>query len=312
LGRTAIIFPGQGAQTVGMGRDVAEAHPAARSVFEQADRLLGFRLSDLCFEGPAERLNATDISQPAILVTSVAIWQALEALGHTARWAASAMAGLSLGEYTALHLGGWMEFADCLKLVATRGRLMQAAAEANPGGMVSIIGLDEETVQKLCDEAAGDGILVPANYNSPGQTVISGSRPACERAVGLAEKYGGRAVPLAVAGAFHSPLMESAARGLTGPLASTPLVRGPTGVVSNVTGDYHAAPDAVRRLLGEQVVRPVRWQTSIERLVADGYDRFIEVGPGRVLTGLVRKIHRAAKTVNVSTAAGVEQAAAEG
>ncbi len=312
MGKTAIIFPGQGVQTVGMGLDVSQAHPAARAVFDEADRILGFQLSTICFDGPADRLNATDVSQPAILVTSVAIWRALEAVGQTARWAASAMAGLSLGEYTALHLAGWMEFSDCLTLVAERGRLMQAAAVANAGGMVSIIGLDEPAVQKLCDEAAGEDILAPANFNSPGQTVISGSKAACQRAVALAEKHGGRAVPLAVAGAFHSPLMESAARGLAGPLAATRIVPGPMGVVSNVTGDYHADPDMVRRLLGEQVVRPVRWQTSIERLAADGFDRFIEVGPGRVLTGLVKKINRAAKAVNVSTVAGVEQAAAEG
>lgn len=307
MSKTAIIFPGQGAQTVGMGRDVTKASGAADDVFGAANAVLGFDLASVCFDGPAERLNATDISQPAIFVTSVAMWRALEAAGLTRDWAPEAMAGLSLGEYTALHLAGWIGFEDGLRLVAERGRLMQAAAEAAAGGMVSIIGLDESAVNDLCGKAAQGEVLSAANFNCPGQIVISGSKTACGRAAASAEQMGARAIPLAVAGAFHSELMVPAAAGLRKALESGKIVRGRVPVVSNVTADYHADPDGVRTRLGEQVVRPVRWQASIERLIADGFDRFIEVGPGRVLTGLMRKINRSVTALNYSTAEALEQ-----
>lgn len=310
LGKTAIIFPGQGAQAVGMGKDMAEASDAARAVFEQADRILGFKLSAVCFEGPADRLNATDISQPAIFTTSVAIWRALEAGGVTRSWRPSAMAGLSLGEYTALHVAGWLDFEAGLRLVAERGRLMQAAAEAQPGGMVSIIGLETPEVADLCVAAGQGEVLSPANFNCPGQIVVSGTAAACGRAVEEAARRGGRAVPLTVAGAFHSALMEPATEGLRAALASAKIRRGRMGVVSNVSADYHADSDAVRDLLREQVAQPIRWQASMERLVAEGFDRFIEVGPGRTLTGLMRKIDRSVRAINVSTARALEQVTA--
>ncbi len=307
MSKTAIIFPGQGAQVVGMGKDVAEASPAARRVFEDADKILGINLSDLCFGGPADRLNATDMSQPAIFVTSVAIWRTLEAGGHTEEFAPQAMAGLSLGEYTALHLAGWITFDEALRLVARRGRLMQDAAEATPGGMVSLMGIDEKRVCELCDRAAEGLPLGPANFNCPGQIVISGAKAACERAAGLAEEFGGRAIPLTVAGAFHSPLMEPAVEGLKTALATAKIEKGRIGVVSNVSADYHADPDDVRALLCQQVAKPVRWQASVERLVEEGFDRFVEVGPGRVLTGLMRKINRAATALNFSNAASLDK-----
>ena len=307
LSKTAIIFPGQGAQTVGMGKDIAEASQAARGVFDDADRILGTDLSDLCFNGPADRLNATDMSQPAIFVTSVAIWRALETSGRIEEFAPEAMAGLSLGEYTALHLAGWIAFDEALRLVARRGRLMQDAAEKNPGGMVSLMGIDEEQVRKLCERAAEGQPLGPANFNCPGQIVISGAKAACARAVDLADALGGRAIPLTVAGAFHSPLMEPAVEGLKTALATARIEKGRIGVVSNVSADYHADPDGVRALLCEQVAKPVRWQASIERLVAEGFERFVEIGPGRVLTGLMRKINRAATALNVSNAASLDK-----
>lgn len=307
VSKTAIIFPGQGSQVVGMGKDVAELSDAAKNVYAEANRILDWDLTTLCFEGPADRLNATDASQPAIFVTSVAIWAACVERGLAADWAPSAMAGLSLGEYTALHLAGWIDFESGLKLVAERGRLMQAAAEATAGGMVSIMGVDEPVVDTVCSEAAGGDVLAPANFNCPGQIVISGSKGACERAVGVAETHGARAIPLVVAGAFHSPLMQPAVDGLEAALRDTEIVSGRLGVVSNVSADYHADPNTVRRLLREQVAKPIRWQASIERLVAEGYDRFIEVGPGRVLTGLMRKIDRSAKALNYSTAASLEK-----
>jgi [acyl-carrier-protein] S-malonyltransferase len=303
LGKTAIIFPGQGAQVVGMGQDIAQSAPAARKVFDRANDVLGFDLADVCFNGPAERLNATDLSQPAIFVTSVAMWNAMLAAGIGEDLAPEAMAGLSLGEYTALHVAGWIEFEDALKLVAERGRLMQAAAEQSDGGMVSIMGVDEPTVVKLCEEAAQDEVLAPANFNCPGQIVISGSKAACQRAVHLAENYEAKAIPLVVAGAFHSPLMNPAVEGLKSALAASKIRISRKGVVSNVSADYHADPIRVRELLQEQVAKPIRWQASIERLIADGYDRFVEVGPGRVLTGLMRKINRSVRALNFSTAA---------
>ncbi len=305
MGKTAIIFPGQGAQQVGMCKDVYDASTEARGVFEEANSILGLDLTRLCHEGPADRLDATDMSQPAIFVTSVAVWRALEAQGIAAELAPSAMAGLSLGEYSALHLAGWLTFKDALTLVARRGKLMQAAAEASSGGMVSIMGLDDEQTLRLCEEAAGGEVLTPANYNCPGQIVISGTKAACERAVSIAEKHGGRAVALNVAGAFHSALMGPAVDGLTEALQSARITTGRIPVVANVSAGYHGDPDSVRASLREQVAKPIRWQASIERLIAEGYDRFAEVGPGRVLTGLMRKINRTVKAVNYSTAAAL-------
>lgn len=307
LSKTAILFPGQGAQFVGMGRDFAEASPAAAAVFERADRVLGFRISSVCFEGPAERLNATDMSQPAIFVTSTAIWHALTEKGVAAELAPEAMAGLSLGEYTALHAAGWIGFDEAVRLVAERGRLMQSAAEAVESSMVSILGGDEAKVAELCRTAAEGDVLVPANFNCPGQIVISGHQRACDRAVQLAERFELRAVPITVAGAFHSPLMEPAVRGLADALRSTHIQPGRIAVVSNVSADYHADPDSVRALLTEQCARPIRWQASIEGLIARGFDRFVEIGPGRVLTGLMRKINRGVTMQNFNDAASLEK-----
>ena len=259
----------------------------------------------MCFNGPADRLNATDISQPAIFVTSVAIWEALRATGAADRLAPAGAAGLSLGEYTALWLGGSFGFADGLRLVRRRGELMQAASEASPSSMVSIMGLDERQVEALCGEVAGEDVLVPANFNCPGQIVVSGSKQACERAVAAVADHGGRAVPLAVAGAFHSPLMQSAADGLEQALAEAQIEASRIPVCRNVDGDYHGQPDSVRRSLYSQVIQPVRWQRCIERMIADGYEEFVEIGPGRVLTGLMRKINRKVNITNISSAKDV-------
>jgi [acyl-carrier-protein] S-malonyltransferase len=310
LSKTAIVFPGQGAQVVGMGRDFAESHPEAREVFDSANQILGIDLKSLCFDGPADRLNQTDISQPAIFTMSVAVWRVLEAQGVVADLQPQATAGLSLGEYTALHVGGWMSFEDGLKLVSTRGRLMQHAADSTNGGMVSIIGLDEAQTTRLCEEAAQGEVLVPANFNCPGQIVISGSSGACQRAVQLAEKYQARAIPLTVAGAFHSSLMSPALPGLELALKAVHFRTGRWGVVSNVSADYHGDPEGVRDLLRRQVAEPIRWQACIERLIEDGFDRFVEVGPGRVLTGLIRKINRGVATMNFSTAGSLERVSA--
>ncbi|HEX7009768.1 MAG TPA: ACP S-malonyltransferase, partial [Phycisphaeraceae bacterium] len=204
-----VLCPGQGAQHVGMGRAWFEQRPATAEVFAAADRALGFAISEYCFQGPADQLNRTDIAQPAIYTTSVACYRALAEAGELAPPAGAA--GLSLGEFTALHLAGAFDFLDGLKLVHLRGQAMQEAAQAAPSGMVALVGADEQQAQELCDAARGDGVLVPANFNCPGQIVLSGTRDACERAVELASKMQLRATPLAVAGAFHSPLMQPAA-----------------------------------------------------------------------------------------------------
>jgi [acyl-carrier-protein] S-malonyltransferase len=310
MGKTAVIFPGQGAQAVGMGREIAERFSTARSTYEEANDLLGFDLAALCFEGPAERLDATDLSQPAIFATSVAIWRAMEEAGLAGEITVAASAGLSLGEYTALWLTGSMSFESGLRLVRRRGELMQAASEATPSGMVSVIGLDETQVVEVCQEAAAGEVLGPANFNCPGQIVISGTQAACQRAVALIEQKGGRGVALRVAGAFHSALMGPAAEGLRANLSETIVNPPRLPVVSNVTAEYHRDPDSIRDLLQRQVCEPVRWQASIERLISDGVDEFVEVGPGRVLSGLMRKIDRSVRVTNYSTLETFERTAA--
>lgn len=311
MGKTAILFPGQGAQSVGMGRDVVEHSAAARQTLDEAGRILGFDLADICFQGPVEKLNSTEMSQPAIFVISAAIWRAIqENPAAAANCRPEAAAGLSLGEYTALHMAGSLSFEEGVKLVHQRGCYMQAAADARRGGMVSVMGLDEAKLNEAIAEARGGDVLAAANFNSPGQVVLSGDIAACERAAVVVEKLGGRAIPLKVAGAFHSPLMAPAAEKLGERLATTRLNPPGMPVVSNVTADYHGGPSETARLLRTQVAEPIRWSASIERLIADGFDRFVEVGPGRVLTGLMRGINRTVKAVNVSDWAGIGKLAA--
>ncbi len=301
MGHAAVIFPGQGSQIVGMGADLVQSSSRALAIYKRADDVLGFDLSALCFEGPAEKLAQTDIQQPAIFVTSVALWEALlEAGGNPGQFERTG--GLSLGEYTALYVAGAVGFEDALKLVHRRGQLMQDAALASPSGMVSLIGGDEASATALCDRAREGEVLAPANFNCPGQVVISGSKGACQRAVSVASEFGCRAVALPVAGAFHSPLMESAADGLWPVLEETRFDEPSMPVIGNVDADYHSSPDSIRQSLRRQVTQPVLWQRCIEGMIRDGADRFVEVGPGRVLTGMMRKIDRGMTAINVSTA----------
>jgi [acyl-carrier-protein] S-malonyltransferase len=308
--KTYILCPGQGAQAVGMGRTLVEAFPAARILFEQADRTLGFSLSDLCFNGPEQRLNQTDISQPAIYVTSVASFRAAQTAGIIDPSAVAAYAGLSLGEYTALHLGGAFGFEEGLKLVAARGRYMQDAAVASPSGMVAILGADEERVNQLCAECAGGEVLVPANYNTPGQIVISGSKDACERAVKACETAGLKASLLRVAGAFHSPLMQPGADRMAGELARAALASPSVPVYSNVTAQLHGDASSIKRLLVDQIVSPVQWERTMKTLLADEGARFIELAPGRSLAGLAKRISRRTPILSMDTAESI--AAAKG
>ena len=309
MGKAAVIFPGQGAQVVGMGRDVAEAGTRARKVFDRANELLSFDLAGLCFEGPAEKLEQTDIQQPAIFVTSVALWEAFLEAGGRTEWFSWA-AGLSLGEYTALHVAGAVGFDEALRLVHRRGRLMQEASTASPSGMVSLAGADEASARELCEKAREGEVLAPANFNCPGQIVISGSKGACERALTLAPELGYRAVALTVAGAFHSSLMEPAAKGLWPVLQETAFVAPAMTVVANVDAGIHREAAAIRDSLCRQVTQPVRWQRCVERMIDEGADRFFEVGPNRVLKGLMRKIDRKVPVVSVNSSESIASALA--
>lgn len=324
-----ILCPGQGAQAVGMGKAWHAASPEARAVFDRADALLGMRLgatlTDLCFNGPAERLNQTDVSQPAIFVASAASWAGLLAAWNCGAGSGAieagvvASAGLSLGEYTALYLAGAFTFEEGLELVVLRGRAMQDAAQSVPSGMVALIGADEAQAQAVCDDARENDVLVCANFNAPGQIVISGGKAACDRAVTVASAKGLRATALQVAGAFHSPIMAPAADRLREALAKTRLSPPRCPVFSNVTAVAHAGSGgetieaSIRRRLVEQLTSPVRWSQSCTNLIASvqgpgsspgatiggttppGPIEYHELAPGKTLAGLMRRIEKQAK-----------------
>ncbi len=300
--KTAFLFPGQGAQTVGMGADIAQAFPAAAELFETANTIVGFDLRAVCFEGPADRLNSTTMSQPAIFVTSAALLEVLRVSPATESLRPDVTAGLSLGEYTALYAAGVVSFEDGLRLVKKRGEAMQAAAEATRGTMVSLIGLEEEKVRQLCREASEGELLEPVNFNCPGQVVVSGTLGACERAERSAEKYGAmKAVRLDVAGAFHTTLMSSAAQALGEALRQSQILPpGSIRTMANINAEYYGRVDGIVEGLTRQLTRPILWQKCMERLLADGIEEFYEIGPGRVLTGLMKRINRRTKVTNVS------------
>lgn len=294
-----ILCPGQGAQAVGMGQAWHDASEAAADAFAQADDVLGDSLgaplSEICFNGPLDRLNRTDVAQPALYVCGVASFRGMTQRDGDRPIAAAA--GLSLGEYTALHLAGAFDFAGGLRLVAQRGRLMQEAAEQADSSMVALIGADESQAQSICEEAAAGEVLVIANLNAPGQIVLSGHLGACRRAVEVAGKMDLRATPLAVAGAFHSPLMQGAADAMAEALAGVELGPLDMPVWSNVTAQPHDPqnPELLRQRLVEQIVSPVRWTQTCHGLVASGTIDVHELAPGGVLRGLMRRINRSVK-----------------
>ena len=293
--QTFILCPGQGAQIVGMGKALCETSAQARQLFDGASLILGFDLAKVCCEGPEDQLSKTDVSQPALYVAGVASYRNAVESGMFDAGAITAYAGLSLGEYTALHLAGTFGFEDGLKLVAMRGKYMQEAAVATPSGMVALIGADEAAARKLCEESAAGEVLVPANFNAPGQIVISGSIGACQRAVKAAEALSIRAMPLKVAGAFHSPLMKSAADKMIAELTKVVFARPGKTVYSNVTAAPHGEPESIKKLLVEQIVSPVRWEQTMQALAsqsASGEARFIELSPGKTLAGLAKRINR--------------------
>jgi [acyl-carrier-protein] S-malonyltransferase len=311
-----LLCPGQGAQRVGMGKAWFDASPEAAQTFASADQHLseerfaktfrGRSLSDICFKGPEDEVNRTDVAQPAIFVASAACWQALVARGEDPTRIA-ATAGLSLGEYTALYLAGSLTFKDALTLVALRGRAMQDAAEASKGSMVALIGADDAQAQQVCDDslkALGSGeVLVPANYNAPGQIVLSGSVNACAKAVEVASAMGLRATALSVAGAFHSPLMQPAADRLATALEEVEIKPPKCVVVSNVTSVPHGTGpdeganvvDSIKRRLVEQLTAPVRWSQSCQWMIANVKGEMHELAPGKVLAGLMRRIDKSVK-----------------
>jgi [acyl-carrier-protein] S-malonyltransferase len=305
-----------------MGRDLYEASPSVQAIFEQADATLGFALTQLCFEGPDEALTATENAQPALLTVSMALLAVLaerqndkragrqEQAGsiswsHTLPVSLSFVAGHSLGEYSALVAAGALDFSAALRLVRRRGELMAAAHD---GGMAAIIGLDEQPLEQICREVSAQvAPVVIANYNSPGQLVISGAGPALEQVGARAKEQGAkRVLPLKVSAAFHSPLMRGASEGLAAAMTEVAISDALIPVISNVTAEPLAAADAIRRELVEQVTSPVRWIASVRHMAAAGVDTFVEVGPGNVLTGLIKRIAPDAQLVNVKDLASAQ------
>lgn len=299
--RAAFLFPGQGAQSVGMAAALCDSLPAARQLFDQAAAVLGYNLLEVCKHGPAERLNSTAVSQPAIFVASLAALESLRQSDPTAEASCVATAGLSLGEYTALVFAGALTFADGLRLVQKRGEAMQAAADATPSGMVSVLGLDQTKVEELCSRARSAGQIEVANLLGPGNIVVSGTRAACDAVERLAPEMGAmKTIRLTVAGAFHTSIMQPADRILEQALAGIPLQAPRIPVWSNVDAQPHTDPTEIRALLVRQVLQPVLWEKSLRNLLAAGIDKFYELGPGRVLAGLLKRVERKAACVNVT------------
>ena len=298
-GKVAFVFPGQGSQNVGMGKELCEQFEVAAEVFQEAEETLGFALRDLCFSGPESELKLTENTQPAILTTSIAALRVLESeTPLRPDW----VAGHSLGEYSALVCVGALEFRDAVRLVRERGRLMQQAVPPDEGGMGVVLGLEQDAVRSICQEASNGEVVSPANYNGGGQVVIAGSKHAVERAIVLAKARGAKKVlDLPVSAPFHCDLMRPAAEGLKQLLSDVMVKPFSVGVVTNVEADVNRDFQRVKSLLTEQTVRPVRWEESIRRLDELGCQQVWEVGPGKVLRGLIKRISASLEVENFST-----------
>lgn len=306
------LFPGQGAQYLGMGKELFSEYAEARDVYNKANDLLGFDIAEVCFAGSRDELNKTSICQPAILTTSIAILNVLKNRCGDVVADCTVACGLSLGEYTAYVHAGAIAFEDAVRLVYMRGKFMQEACEKNPGGMVAVLRLDDSDVDAICDQCSSLGKVGIANYNSPGQLVVSGELEALDEVLRLVKEKGGKAVKLKVGGAFHSSLMSSAKGRLAEEINTTAISRPQIPVVANVSGEYISAPDQIRESLVTQLDNPVRWTQSMQRLVADGLERFYEFGPGNVLTGLMKKIAPSMDVKNIETAQSIEDIARNG
>jgi [acyl-carrier-protein] S-malonyltransferase len=300
--KTALLFAGQGAQTVGMGKDLAGQFPLAQELFRQGNQALGYDLASICFSGPEADLTKTENAQPGIFLVS---WVCYQLLRHRCpALSFGAAAGLSLGEFTALTAAGALSFADGLRVVRERGRFMQQACDLTRGSMAAVIGLDEAALRPVCDEA---GVAI-ANLNCPGQIVISGETDRISQACQAAKARGAkRALPLPVAGAYHSPLMADAQPKLQAVLATVKIVPPTVPVISNVTGQPHDSGTSIRQRLVEQVTAPVRWEDSIRHLLAQGFTRFIELGPGTALSGFLKRIEKNVQMFNVADLPSLEQ-----
>jgi [acyl-carrier-protein] S-malonyltransferase len=298
--KVAFLFPGQGAQFVGMSVELCRTLPAAQRLFDEAAEILGYDLLKVCADGPADKLNSTAVSQPALYVASLAALESLRAREPHAEADCVATAGLSLGEYTALAFASALTFADGLRLVQMRGRAMQAAADATPSGMVSVLGLALEKVEELCAKARPAGTITVANLLCPGNIVVSGTNAACDEVQRLAPEMGAmKTIRLPVAGAFHTAIMKPADETLAKTLAQTELRVPRVPVWSNVDARPHGDPDEIRGLLVRQVLQPVLWERTMRALLADGVTKFYEIGPGRVLAGLLKRVERKAECVNI-------------
>lgn len=310
MSKIGLVFPGQGSQFAGMGRELIAAFPEAQAIYRQADEILGMPLTRLILEGPEEELRQTSVAQPAILTASVAAWAALNRNWQAAPEQCLA-AGHSLGEYSALVAAGVMDFPVALRLVRRRGELMQAASQTVSGGMAAVIGLTEPEVVTLCLEADAEGQVQPANFNSPGQVVVSGSSEALAKLEALAKARKVRVLPLAVSGPFHSRFMQLAADRLAPELDQADLRPARFPVVANVSAEPLSQPDAIRAALLQQVTGAVRWEASVRRLAAMGVTRLLEIGPGRVLKGLIKKIDPVLEVLGVFQPEEIHHAAGQ-
>ncbi|MBM4174976.1 MAG: ACP S-malonyltransferase [Ignavibacteria bacterium] len=299
---TALVFPGQGAQFVGMGKDLYESFSECRKVFDEADEILKFKLSEVCFYGPEEKLKQTENTQPSLFVHSLAVLQLIKNIQI------SAAAGHSLGEYSALTASGVMNFSDALKVVRKRGELMQESGVRNPGTMAAIVGLSYDKLNELCESAKTEGIVQPANFNSPDQVVVSGSIAGVRKLVELAKANGAKlAKQLIVSGAFHSPLMNFAYENISNSLESVQLNKFNFPVYSNVTAEKFENENEIKNLLVQQIISPVQWEKIIVNMIRDGIQTFIEIGSGKVLSGLIKRIDPAVETLSLGTKEEIEK-----
>ncbi len=296
------VFPGQGSQFVGMGKDLYNDFPVCREVFDKANEILGYDLKSICFEGPEELLKQTENTQPALFVHSLAIFEMLKDFN------VDGVAGHSLGEYSALTAAGVFKFEDALRLVRLRGQLMQISGNINPGTMAAIVGLSIEKLNEICESLKEVGIVQPANFNSPGQIVISGEVNTVRKAVEIAKQNGAKlAKELVVSGAFHSPLMNYAYERIADALNKVEMSEPKFPVYSNVTGDKFENVDQIRKLLIEQIINPVKWQQIIEKMIEHGIKTFVEIGAGKVLAGLIKRINSEVEVITVGNSDELKQ-----